>query len=493
MNLETSQRKWPNSALVLALWGSVALLTGCAFALTGLTGIFAVLALSLLIVFTAVAAKFPVPVMGVSIWILGLIPFQWGLQAGGAPKLYYEGIPLLFYLAAFPLLYLFTSRTWQRGFGGLYFVLALFLFLQALSLIEVTEINPIRNFVESVGIGALLLILFLQEGANSDATEVGDYIVGITVIIAALSIFERIVQSNPIMENSNSGYANATLVRLTEGVYRPFVSFFNPSEAGTFMAVGVPFAVRSWRRSKSWFSLLTLGIIAGGLIVNATRGVWVGVAVAAFFTLRNALAVIMALIPVAGVGGWLTYMVLRTTPFMKRLADPNDLYSRLEIWKVAIRMFQAHPFVGVGHSEFTNVVSDYLQTQSNLGHFDIGRVLVADNIFFTTLAEHGIFGVISLTGMLTYAFLLLRRSKEKLYRAQQPSRAAFVECCELALIIYIFTGLFADVHMFTKATRLMFIIIGLGIAAGTRCDPVSANKPKLLESDTYSGQKLLEA
>src|SRR5271168_5248595 len=103
----------------------------------------------------------------------------------------------------------------------------------------------------------MLLVLVLQEAANSNAEAIGRYLVWITVGIAALSLVERIVQRNPFVENTPL-YISTALLRAAGGVYRPYVSFFHPSETGAFMALGTPFVVRHWLYSKSWVSALAV-------------------------------------------------------------------------------------------------------------------------------------------------------------------------------------------------------------------------------------------
>jgi hypothetical protein len=468
-NVAVLQRKQFVLPLSLAFWAMLAVLLGVVFTLTGLSGIFGFAALAGLIVFGAAAAKFPAPVMGMAICCLGLVPFNWGLRSALMPKLFGDEVLLLLYLATFPFLYLFTKRSWQTGFGGLYTVLAVLLGTQAISFVVGSDPVAARNFVETCVLGALLLVLFLQEGSQTDVEVVGKFVSGLTVTIAALSILERIFQWNPLLEHTRDIlYLSPGIARITEGVYRPYATFFHPSETGTFMALGVPFVARSWIQHRSLASLLGLTILAGGFFVNGTRGVWVGIAFAAFLQLKNAWLLLSAAFPVAALGGWIGYVAFQHSPFMQRVTDPEDLYSRLEMWNIARKIFIANPWIGVGHMQFGAVYLDFVQDLSNLAQFNISRVYVADNMFVTTVAEHGFLGLASLVGFLVFAGVLLRRVRRALSRSGFDSQAMFVRCCELALIIYVVSGCFADVQQFTKATKLVFILVGLGLATGAR-------------------------
>jgi hypothetical protein len=451
------------------LWTGIALLAGWVLAQTGITGFCAVLSLALLVIFGGAAAHYPAPVMAAAIWCLGLCPFFLGLQTGVLPKLFGDETLLLLYLAVSPFLYLFTARLACPGFNGLYAALALYVCMQALSFaIAPLDLIAYRNFLETAILGPMLLVLVLNEMANSEPQMIGTTIVRLTTVIAALSIVERIVQRNPIVEHLTPfDFMSAQIVQLTEGVYRPYVSFFHPSEAGTFMAMGVPFAVRKWVQRKSLASAMVLAVIAGGLLVNATRGAWAGVAVAVLLLSRNVWKVLAKLLVTGAVGAGAAYFVVANTPFLRRLTDPSNLYYRFEYWRVALRAFADHLWLGVGHMQFRQVYLFYLQDLSNDVRID-AKIDVVDNVYLTTLVEHGLLGFIALIGLLLYMAALLRRARKELESRGLVAEASFVQCSELALVTYAVTGLFADLNLFTKATKYFFILVGLGLASGAR-------------------------
>jgi hypothetical protein len=465
----TLQRLRPDSLLLFAALTTFALVAGCLFALSGIAGIYVATGVALLALFTTVAAKYPAPALGVAIWFLGLFPFEWGIQTGVLPKIFGDESVLLLYLMAFPLLYLMTGRAWQKGFSTLYIVLAAFVFTQGLGFTVGRDLVASRNFLETYVLGAVLLVLVLQETANSNSETIANSVVWLTVAIAALSIVERIVQRNPVMEHSlDMLYLSPELARITEGVYRPYVSFFHPSEAGTFMALGVPFAVRRWMQRRSWLSLLGVATIAAGLFVNATRGVWFGIAIAVLLLARKGWLVLAAITPVAAVGGTIAYLAFEATPFMQRLTDPSNLYSRFYCWSLALKIFVAHPILGVGHMQFKAVYLDYVRDLSDVAHFDIAKVFVADNMYLTTTVEHGALGLVTLIGLVIAAALLLKSFRTRLLALGRVGEAGLAQCALQALVIYAATGCFADLDLFTKATKYMFILVGLGLGAGAR-------------------------
>jgi O-antigen ligase len=466
-------------AASLAGWAVAAVLLGCVLALSGLPGIYATLVLALVVVFAAIALRYPAFTMGASIWLLALVPFSWGITTGVLPKLFGDECLLLVYLVVLPLLYLSRSRTWRPSPRNLYWALGLFLVAQALSLAAGTDLVAFRNLLETDLLGPFLLLLFLQESANTPKMEsLANAIVWLTVILAALSVIERLTQRNPIMEHfTDFTYLSPTLAALTNGVYRPYVTFFHPSDAGTFMAFGVPFALRRWLQTRSWFSLLLLATIAVGIFVNATRGVWVAVAVATLLLARRPLLILLCAIPVASSAFAIAYLALKSTPFIQRLTDPNNLYSRLVYWALALKVFASHPVLGVGHMQFQKVYLNYVHDLSNVAHFDIAKIFAIDNMYLTTLVEHGIVGLFALVGILIFFAVSLSALRRHLLVAQLDEQASFVRAVQLILVICVVAGCFADIDQFTKSTKFFFILIGLGYGVGARALYVGSLTP----------------
>jgi O-antigen ligase len=453
-----------------AVWTAIALLVGCALTLIGFSGVYAALALALLVVFGVAAAHYPTPVIAAGIWCLGLCPFVWGLETGVLPKLFGDESLLLLYLAVSPFLYLFTARLPCPGFNRLYVVLALYVCTEALSFaVAPPDLVAYRNFLHTAILGVMLLVLVLNEAANSEPETIGTTIVWLTTVIAALSIVERIAQRNPIMEAGTTElYMSSQIVQLTEGVYRPYVGFFHPSEAGTFMALGLPFALRNWARWRSAASGVMLAVIAGGLLVNDTRGAWAGAAVAVLLSGRNVWKVLTKLVLTGAVGTGITYFFVGNSAFTRRLTDPDNLYGRFEYWRAALRAFADHFWLGVGHMQFPQVYLSYMQDLPNTVRMDLAKIYAVDNMYLTTLAENGLLGFIALIGLLVYMAALLRQSRKELEIWGLSAEASFVRCSELALAAYAVSGVFADVELFTKVTKYFFILVGLGLAAGAR-------------------------
>ncbi len=459
----------PSSTGNLIALSAAAIVVGCVAAAVGLPAIYCLIALSILVIFAAVALRQPTLTLSAAIWCLGLFPFSWGLKSGVFPKLFGDEVLLVLYLAVFPFFYFFRRRVWRPGFGSFYLVLAVFLFAQCVSFIPMEhDLIALRNFIETCVLGPLLAVLVLQEASNADAETIGTAIVWLSAVIAALSILERIVLRNPIMEHQlDITYISPQLAQITNGVYRPYVSFFHPSEAGTFMGLGFPFVLRKVARERSAIYATVLLLVAAGLFINATRGVWVGVAAACVLIMPNALLFMAVAVPAAAVSAIIGYMALKDTPFLLRIMDVDHLLSRFVSWQLALNIFSDHPFIGVGHMQFKQVYLHYVQDLSSVANFDIAKVYVVDNLYLTVLAEHGAIGLLGVLGLFIFVFVALGRSRKRLLAAGLSHNASFVRAAQSALAVFAVTGCFADLNLFTKATKFLFILVGLGFAMST--------------------------
>lgn len=145
-------------------------------------------------------------------------------------------------------------------------------------------------------------------------------------------------------------------------------------------------------------------------------------------------------------------------------APSTSLGARLQLWRASIRMFEAHPLLGVGKGH----LKSHLQTMADAGA--ISPLVVnqrAHSEFFSTIAELGAVGVVCLAllylGPLVY-FLRYRRSPHR-----DVSTAAY---CGIAVSgsVIIF-GLSIDVLtvvMSTALIALMWAVLLAAIARDTR-------------------------
>lgn len=454
-------------------WLAAALVLGCTAALAGLPFLYGFMGLTLLVIFAGIVTHYPTAVMAASVWALALCPFSFGIETGVLPKVFADEILLLAYIAILLPLYWTTNRVWQTGVSKYLLIVAGFVFCQCLSMLIHTDLVAFRNMLETYILGPMLLVVFLQEAANTDCDEwFSKAVVWLTVLIAVLSVVERVLQRNPVLERmeleGGFQYLSPQIVAITEGVYRPYVTFFHPSETGTFMAMGLPYAVRGWMRQRSWLSAVEILLIVAGLGVNATRGVWVGIALSLLLLARRPIMILVSTIPVVSLGGFLAYVALKSTPFMQRLSDANNLLGRFIYWQLGAEVFSDNKILGVGHMQFQKVYLDYVHDQSEIAQISITQIRVIDNAYLTTLAEHGIVGFLGLIALFICTGILLKRFRTRLSDLGLARQASLVQATQLVLVIYAVSGFFADVNEFTKVTKFFFILVGLGLGTAMR-------------------------
>ena len=91
-----------------------------------------------------------------------------------------------------------------------------------------------------------------------------------------------------------------------------------------------------------------------------------------------------------------------------------------------------------------------------------------DNIYLTTLAEHGIVGFVGLIAFLICTGILLKRFRTRLLDLGLVRQASLIQATQLVLVIYAVSGFFADVNEFTKVTKFFFILLGVGLGTAMR-------------------------
>jgi len=115
-----------------------------------------------------------------------------------------------------------------------------------------------------------------------------------------------------------------------------------------------------FRVSVFWWAVLA--VVAVSIILNFTRGVWLGCFLAGIYLLARWRPKLIWALPILLVLGYLGAPSLvreRLHGAMHPTQDPA-LSIRLEMWRVAIKMIRAHPWVGVGPNNIEQVYDLYL-------------------------------------------------------------------------------------------------------------------------------------
>jgi O-antigen ligase len=410
--------------------------------------------------------RFHVPMLGLAVLLLGIGPFYWGIDVGGLPKVFADEALFLLYAGYFILACFVLGRKkftagdpLTAGSLGLLIAVLLLGFLY-------NDANYIafRNFIETYVFGAILYFLFVNEVDERNADFLINVIIATTLILSMAMLVERATNYNFLMARLDDAlYLSPELAEMTKGVYRPYATFFHPSEAGLFVAMGIPFVIHRAREDKRprWGLIAALAVLA--VIVNYTRGVWLAVGLAAVVFNRKFRRHLLYLVPLSCVLALLVASAFQDVPFAKRLTDPTNLMTRFFYWDLAWDIFKQHFLLGIGHMNFKEVYLDFVRTISLDVRFDVGQIFVADSVYLTTMVEAGILGLAALLAFWTAVVSRMPRLAVRLREAGSPG-------CDLPLVclhgisIYLAAGLLADVHHFTKATKFVFVLVGMGFA-----------------------------
>ena len=137
-----------------------------------------------------------------------------------------------------------------------------------------------------------------------------------------------------------------------------------PDDSATKDQSEIPPCARNDSPNKKASGLywLILAIVAVSLVLNFTRGVWLGCLVAALYVLARwkprtlwAVPVMLLVFVLAGPS-----LIRRRVSLAFHPKDDPALAIRLEMWRTGLRMVREHPWVGVGPDNIPLVYMKYL-------------------------------------------------------------------------------------------------------------------------------------
>ena len=107
---------------------------------------------------------------------------------------------------------------------------------------------------------------------------------------------------------------------------------------------------------------LVMAVVATSLVLNLTRGVWLGCVVATLYIVARWKPRTLWVIPVLLVVAYLAApsMIRRRVSLAFHPTDDPALAIRLEMWGAGLRMVREHPWVGVGPENIPQVYTQYL-------------------------------------------------------------------------------------------------------------------------------------
>ena len=227
---------------------------------------------------------------------------------------------------------------------------------------------------------------------------------------------------------------------------------FGGQEMLVFAAL-LSYLLFSARRRKAWSFVLIL--VGTSIILNFTRGVWLGCLVAAIYLIGRSRPRLIWGLPVLLFAGYLAAPPLvrhRLEVLRHPSADPA-LSIRFEMWQVALRVIRRHPLVGVGPNNIEEVYLLYLPAGKGP---EMGYREHMHNNFLQFAAERGVpcLGAwIWLMGALCWGFVKIRR---RLIRSGRPTWVA--DAAIAAWLALVAEGFF-EFNFGTSPVLMVFLFI----------------------------------
>ena len=404
-----------------------------------------------------------------AVGVLIAMPFFLGVNR--KPKLFLDELPLLLMLGLVPLK-MIAYRSMHLKPGDLFLPLIGLIMLGMTLVYNPPDNVGLRTFVETFVLGVLAGLLCSEMADEPLTVKISVMLCVLVMLIAVAAVLEVAVNANPLMEyaTKTSGdeytYISPQWVELTGGVYRPYVVFFHPSEGATVVGLCLPFIAALFTEEK-YRRIAGLALIFGliYIVINATRGVWASLAVTAFIFLPQFRRLAILMMPLALVGLILLSLIFPDSAYFERIADLRNLRIRFFYWDIALSHLENNWFLGIGYNMFSKI---YLALNPMIPtEFieDVSQVATVDNTILMILVEQGVVGLIGFILICAFLFQRLRLARRTFLAEGRNLSAAFARAGLAVLCVYICCGLLADVHLFTKATKLFFILTGLAWGA----------------------------
>ena len=176
------------------------------------------------------------------------------------------------------------------------------------------------------------------------------------------------------------------------------------------------------RAQVLWWLLLALVTVS--IVLNFTRGVWLGCFLAAIYLTARWKPKLLLALPVLLVLGFLGAPSLireRIHLAMHPTREPA-LSIRLEMWSVALRMIRAHPWVGVGPDNIEGLYDLYLPPGKTP---ELGYHNHSHNDFLEFGAERGLPCLASWVWLIAALGWYIWKGRGRLSRQQWIADAAF--------------------------------------------------------------------
>ncbi len=463
-------RSYIYSSLFAAL---IALMAFLALSLSPTSGLLLVAGGLLGVVFFVGAWRWTEIALILAIVSLIIVPFFLGV--GSSPRLRADGLLLLMVLGIVGMK-MFLRRNLSIPIPDVFFLFFGSFLMGMTMFFYFTDLVALRTFLETFGLGVMFYVLCFEMSNEKLVTKIVVALSFVVIAISVAGVFEAITWKNPLMDFGAKAYADIfgwfylddEFVADKSGTYRPYVVFLSPSQAGTTVAMCVPLiAALLYNEKYRNLAIATLALALVFILFNSTRGVWIALAITGAIFVPNIRRLAIVALPFVIVVGMILSLVFSDTAFMERLTDFRNMNIRFFYWDVALDLWQKHWFFGLGFNfgiGYQNFSDLYLSMNPAIPIeylADIKTISTVDNTMLMILVEQGFVGLVGFFIIMFFLVYKMRHVQHSLLMENQMQAAYFVKAGLATLCIYFSCGLLADVHLFIKPTKLLFIIAGL--------------------------------
>jgi O-antigen ligase len=297
---------------------------------------------------------------------------------------------------------------------------------------------------------------------------VAGVLIFIAVAIAGYAVYQFITGSDHVWHFIRPGYAG-----------RGSGTYICPNHMAGYLEMLLPLAITGTILGRMSPLLRILAgyaalVMVAGIAVSVSRGAWIatGVSLVAlcavlFGQRRSRLPVLGIAVVLMGVGFFAVNPARLTKNRKEALATLNlEQDTRSHIWRGAFKMWQDHPWTGVGPAHFDYRFRAYRPPSGYVQ----GRPDRVHNDYLNTLVDWGIIGALLVASAWALFAWTLLRSWKYLRRAQndlstkRSNRSAFVLGGSLGLLA-ILVHSFVDFNMHIPANAILAVTL-LALVAG---------------------------
>lgn len=219
-------------------------------------------------------------------------------------------------------------------------------------------------------------------------------------------------------------------------------------------------AVRRAPVQRMLLALATV-IIAVGLAATQSRGgliAAIACALVAFVIWKGRRTLIAVLIALAAMSV-ATFFLLKPSAWT-RILESNQGSGRVDIWTIAWRIVQNHPFFGVGFDQFPQVSLHYVLQPGALEYISliVEKQIVVHNLYLQMWVEDGIVGLVLLLGVVAVSLVSAWLAVKRFDALGDTEMSAMARASILALV----GMLVASVFLSDLENSELWIVLALG-------------------------------